>query len=261
MAYITPRRVTAFFTEANAIAPKRRRGSDGTLGDAAHREERSDHNPEDDPGGPVELIIHAADVSQSMPGTNYWQDGYDQFDVWGHCYRISREYVAADDATRRRRWPWLHPSGGGYMVWGDPHLGYDVIFNPSHDVHPYVRRNVGTGREHIDAPHAHFSIGHNAQSENDTQPVFTTEDDDMTPAELKPLLDALREQVKSDTKAVVAKLVPEILLGEAGKPGLIQQAVDQMLGGYPDGVHYKPAVLREALVSEARKPRGLSKRS
>lgn len=174
MAYVIPSRLVSIIKEADRLAPKRRRSSDGTVGDAAHRTEHSDHNPEDDPGGVVEFIVHAVDISQSMPGLPYWEPGMDEFDVWRHAYQIAHDYVAATQQVRVQRWPWL--VDGGYMVWFDGTK--DIIFNPS--VNLLIRQNGSFKTAHGDAPHCHFSIGHSARSESDTQPIFGEEDDDMT---------------------------------------------------------------------------------
>lgn len=152
-----PPRLTSILTEANAIAPHRRTSSDGMLGDAAHRAEVSDHNP--DANG----VVHAVDISESKPGTPYWQPGLDVFDVHQKQRDIAAQYVAATAVDRVRRWPWLTP-GNGYMVGFDG--SRDVIFNPS--VSLTWRDNGGTSHNQ----HGHFSIGHSAASENDTQPIF-----------------------------------------------------------------------------------------
>lgn len=254
MAYKIPARLDAIRLEANRLSPHRRLNSDGTVGDPRHFANGGDHVPEPDPGTTSPLVVHAIDIGQSMPGTAYFQPGMGLFDVWAYSYQIAHAYIAATDAVRRQKWPWLHPSGGGYIVWGDPRLGHDVIFNPSHDAVPYVRQNVGTGREHIDAPHSHFSIGHNAQSENDTQPIFTgaaSEDDDVNDQDKK---DIANQAGVVASRAVIAAL-PD-LMKEA-----LKEYVDHLLGGYPDGVHYEDRVLLEDFTSEARKARGLAKKS
>lgn len=183
MAISFPARLTSITAEANRIAPKRRKSSDGMLGDAAHRAEVSDHNPD------ARGVVHAVDVSQSMPGLPYWESGMDEFDVWQYAYDIAHAYISASPAVRVQRWPWL--ATGGYMVWFDGTK--DIIFDPS--VSLTIRQNGSFKTAHGDAPHTHFSIGHNAQSENDTQPIFAAtaappdpEDLDMTEDELVKIL-------------------------------------------------------------------------
>lgn len=180
MSYIIPPRLDAFGDEADAIAPNRRRTSDGDLGDAAHT--TGDHRPD-----PVTEIVHAKDLSQSMPGTPYWKPGYGQFDAFAYARRIVAAYQSATPAERFRRWPWLQPPSGGYMVWFEAGLGYEVIFNPSHPSGPVVRPNGYPKIGHTE--HLHLSIAHTRVSENDRQSVFggVAEEDEVTPEQMTEL--------------------------------------------------------------------------
>lgn len=242
-------RVAAIPNEANAIAP-RRRGAP-----IWHGVDSSDGGYVNKPGGHnigARDLVHAWDVSQSMPGTPYWDPKYQQFDAWGHCYRIAREYTAASDVERQRRWPWLYD--GGYMVWFDGTK--DIIFGPKHDrdlgQEPHIRQNGDFKTEHFQ--HAHIEAAETVRAEQDTQPIFTTgapEDDDVNDQDKK---DIANQAGVVASRAVIAAL-PDLL------QKALEEYVDGVLGGYPDGIHYEPAVLRESVVSEARKSRGLSKKS
>lgn len=68
--------------EFDLIGPKRDRRSDGTIGDAAHRKESSDHNADDTPGVVTPYTdadripeVHALDVDSSGPWLPKWNMG------------------------------------------------------------------------------------------------------------------------------------------------------------------------------------------
>lgn len=63
----------ALFAEADRLYPNRAKGSDGTLGDAAHSARTSDHNPDDDPGDGVAIAwVCAADLTDDPAGPVAW---------------------------------------------------------------------------------------------------------------------------------------------------------------------------------------------
>lgn len=198
-----PARLTSITDEANRIAPGRRKSSDGMLGDAAHRASGGDHNP--DAAG----VVHAVDISQSMPGTPYWEPQFGQFDVHQKQRDIAAEYIAAAESVRSARWPWLHDTGG-YMVGFDGRV--DVIFDPT--VSLGWRQNGSAKTEHNQ--HGHFSIAHNARSENDTQPIFgtTTEEDMTTEAEVRKIVDEIVHEyaikINQNTRTIVDQAVQRI---------------------------------------------------
>ena len=153
-----PPRLTSIYVEANHLAPNRRKTSDGTLGDAAHRLEISDHNP--DSRG----IVHAIDLSQSKPGAPYWKPGYDVFDVFALFHGIIDRYRAATPVGRADRFVWLK-----YLVWYEAAMGCEVIFDPS----AHGLAIVPNGYPHIGhVEHGHISINEGLASENDTRPIF-----------------------------------------------------------------------------------------
>lgn len=156
MAIIVPPRVQAFINEADIRAPGRRKTSDGT-----YVNKPGDHNV--DSRG----INHAGDIGQSMPGTPYWEPQFEQFDVHAWQRQIAAAYIAAPDALRSIRWPWLYD--GGYMHSYDYANKVDIIFHPA--VSLTWRVDNDPPSEHIQ--HGHFSIGHTVRSEQDTQPIFT----------------------------------------------------------------------------------------
>lgn len=226
-----PARVQAFINEANALAPGRRKSSDGTYVDKP-----GDHNVD------YRGINHAADLSLSMPDTPYWEPRFEQFDVHGWMVKIAAQYAAASPAVREKRWPWLFD--GGYMHRYDPARGVDVIFNPPSLIWTVDNNPPG---EHVQ--HGHFSIGHTVRSENDTQPVFVNaEDDDMTPEQFRKEMDNYRALIKSDTKAVVEKF-------EERLPDLVHDAIAKSFGGYAPSGSYVDGLL----ITGWRKQQGVSK--
>lgn len=68
--------------EINTVGPKRDHGADGTIGDKAHQQESSDHNPDDTPGVKTPFTdpdkipeVHALDADNSGPWLPGWNMG------------------------------------------------------------------------------------------------------------------------------------------------------------------------------------------
>lgn len=173
--------MTSIYAEANRIAPNRRKSSDGTLGDAAHRASVSDHNPD------ARGIVHAIDLSQSVPGAPYWEPRFAAFNVFALFWDLVARYKAATPAVRASNFGWLK-----YLVWFDPARGYEVIFNPSVSLDVRVNGTPKIGH----TEHGHISINSGAASENDTRPIFTTHtEDDVTPADIEAVANRVVEKL------------------------------------------------------------------
>lgn len=148
--------------EFNQAGPNRSKASDGSIGDTAHSQSSSDHNPDETGATPYEDSdrlneVHAIDVTSKGP----WPAGFD-FDAEVNAIRL-RHQRGEDDrlqniirngkiASRSWGWGWRKYSGS------NPH-------------------------DH----HAHFSARYSTAQENDTSPWGVVggasaggEDDDMT---------------------------------------------------------------------------------
>jgi hypothetical protein len=142
-------------TEFNRLAPARDRTSDGSIGDAAHRQEASDHNPDETgrtPYSDADRIneVHAIDVDDDLrkPGWNMTK-----------CVEIivRRHRAGQDDRLQnliynRRIWS---------RSWG------------------WTARAYTGASAHTE--HAHFSSRYTTAQERDTRPwgLLESEDDDM----------------------------------------------------------------------------------
>jgi hypothetical protein len=123
--------------EWNTISPRRDKGADGSIGDAAHASGTSDHNP--DPQGRV----LALDIDSTGP----WPGGFDHF-----VQRVvARQKSGADNrleyviwnrriASRSSGWVWKTYTGSS-----DPHTGH-AHFSARHD----HTGNTSTAAWHID---------------------------------------------------------------------------------------------------------------
>lgn len=161
--------------EFNKLSPNRDKGADGSIGDAAHQQESSDHNPDETGRTPFEDAdsineVHAIDIDSTGP----WPAGKDLNSrveiirlnhLRGRDNRLQN--IIWKDRVASRSWDW---------TWQD-------------------RPGIG----HFD--HAHFSARYTTAQENDTSPWGVWEDDDMplTPADL----DAVEERAKAGFIAAI----------------------------------------------------------
>lgn len=129
--------ILAMRAEADRIAPRRDRASDGIVGDRAHAARRSDHNPD------ARGIVHAIDLDHD-PGRGW--------DAHARCEHLRNRAAAGLE----------------------PRLTY-VISNHriASAAHGWYWRSYGGSNAHT--AHAHHSIGYTLAAENDTSPWFTDE--------------------------------------------------------------------------------------
>jgi hypothetical protein len=122
----------SLFAEVNRAAPRRRKASDGSVGDTPHLGRRSDHNPDPRAGG----VVRAIDVTHDPAG------GCD-------CNQLAR-------SIRQRRDPRL-----SYIIWNRR------IMSGPDGPSPWVWRRYKGANSHDH--HLHVSIRHLRNAETDTR--------------------------------------------------------------------------------------------
>lgn len=137
--------------EFNRLAPGRDKGADGSIGDLAHQQESSDHNPDETGRTPFEDAdnvdeVHAIDIDSTGP----WPAGKD-LDSRVEIIRL-RHKNGHDDRLQNIIWKDRVASRSWGWTW-DPRPG------------------IG----HFD--HAHFSARYTTAQENDTSPWGVLEDE------------------------------------------------------------------------------------
>jgi hypothetical protein len=141
--------LVALRNEFNTLAPNRDKGADGWIGDAAHQQETSDHNPDETGRTPFEDAdnineVHALDIDKDLGG------GLD-LDVY--VERIRRNHQSAKD-NRLQNIIWLGRVASRSWGWTWA-----------------ARPSIG----HFD--HAHFSARYTTAQENDESPWGVLEED------------------------------------------------------------------------------------
>lgn len=141
--------------EFNRLAPRRDKGSDGSIGDAAHSQSSSDHNPDETGRTPYEDAdrineVHAIDVDKDLRLTGWTMDKAVEIIVVRH--RSGRDDRLQNVIWNRRIWS---------RQWG-------------WTARAYTGANAHTH-------HAHFSARYTTAQESDTRPwgLLENEDDDM----------------------------------------------------------------------------------
>jgi len=147
--------LVALRNEFNAIAPGRDKASDGSIGDSAHAQSPSDHNPDETGNTPYEDAdttneVHAIDVDKDLrrPGWNMQK----AVEIIVIRHRGGRDDRLQNVIYNRRIWS---------RQWG-------------WTARVYTGANAHT-------QHAHFSARYTTAQENNTRPwgLLEAEDDDM----------------------------------------------------------------------------------
>jgi hypothetical protein len=144
-------------TEFNRLAPTRDKASDGSIGDAAHQTEASDHNPDDTPGVATPYTdadnipeVHAIDVDDDLRKSGWSMDKCLEIIITRH--RSGQDVRLQNVIYNRRIWS---------RSWG------------------WTARAYTGASAHTE--HAHFSARYTTAQESDTRPwgLLDAEDDDM----------------------------------------------------------------------------------
>lgn len=147
--------LVALRSEFNALAPGRDKASDGSIGDAAHSQVSSDHNPDETGRTPYEDAdsineVHAVDVDRDLRRSGWTMEKAVEIVVMRH--RQGRDDRLQNVIYNRRIWS---------RSWGWT-----------------ARRYTGSNAH---TQHAHFSARYTTAQERDTRPwgLLEAEDDDM----------------------------------------------------------------------------------
>jgi hypothetical protein len=142
-------------TEFNKLAPSRDKASDGSIGDAAHAREPSDHNPDETGSTPYEDAdrineVHAIDVDDDLRKSGWTMTKALEIIITRH--RAGKDNRLQNVIYNRRIWS---------RSWG------------------WTARAYTGANAHTE--HAHFSARYTTAQESDTRPwgLLEAEDDDM----------------------------------------------------------------------------------
>lgn len=202
----------ALFTEFNKVAPNRLKDSDGSIGDTAHRQSVSDHNPDEEGRVPIHDAdaineVHAIDVDKDLRESDLTMEKVVQF-LLGRC---------RSGAEKRLRY---------------------IIYN-----HRIWRASNGWVQETYDGPsphteHAHFSASYDPKNEASTAswhlediPVaLTAEDKAWWLSTLEARLDQRAREDLEDLKDELAKLTKAVAFATGG--GEHSPISDAAMNGY-----------------------------
>lgn len=155
MAWILVPCLVTLRSEFNALSPGRDKASDGSIGDAAHSQSPSDHNPDETGNTPYEDAdsineVHAVDVDRDLRKSGWTMEKAVEIIVIRH--RQGRDDRLQNVIYNRRIWS---------RSWGWT-----------------ARRYTGANAH---TQHAHFSARYTTAQERDTRPwgLLEAEDDDM----------------------------------------------------------------------------------
>lgn len=166
--------LVALRTEFNTKYPRRDKGADGWIGDKAHQQESSDHNPDETGKTPYQDAdkideVHAIDIDKDV------KDGDLNVDV--ETIRL-RHQRGEDDRLQNIIWRGRIASRSWGWVW-----------------HEYNGASA-----HFD--HAHFSARYTTEQENDTSAWGVLEEDDMGRQDVADFMLAVAASVTGDYEGV-----------------------------------------------------------
>lgn len=150
--YLAPS-LRAAFDEVNRLYPDRSKRSDGSIGDEAHRNRRSDHNPDPDTG-----VVRAIDITHDP-------------DSGADCHRLAEiiRVRCASGAEDRV----------SYVIWNRR------ITSGTYAATRWEWRRYDGSNPHTQ--HMHISIEHTRAAENDRSLWWSELEEDMTPEQARQL--------------------------------------------------------------------------
>jgi len=199
--------LTSLREEFNELAPTRDKGSDGSIGDAAHASSSSDHNPDETGATPYEDAdsvneVHAIDVDKDLN-----KSGWSMTKAVGII--VTRHRTGQDDRLQNVIWNGLIWS----RSWGWTAREYDGQ-NP-HD------------------KHAHFSARYTSAEESDTRPWGLLEEDMPTAEEIADATALKLHQDLSNPASGLYRSLPERVADGlfVKRPLALQRVADRGWGG------------------------------
>lgn len=182
MAVLIPCLV-ALRSEFNTLAPGRDKGADGWIGDSAHRNRSSDHNPDETGTTPHEDAdnvdeVHALDIDSSGP----WPRSFNDI-IMDIIHEERNKWLSSNDKCRLNN-----------VIWNRKIYMRSNNFDPV----PYTLSDPHTN-------HAHFSGRYETSCERDTRPWGVLEEDMPTADEI--------------ADAVIARLTNVLKTAETGDQG------------------------------------------